>query len=184
MVKKEKIFVLDTNVILHDSSSIHQFDEHSVAVPITVLEELDQFKKGNDSLNFHAREFMRRVDALSEDKLFEDGVKVNAQNGRLLVCLEREMHKDLMPSFIRQKPDHQILNIAYSLAQDHPRKEVVLVTKDVNLRMKAKSIGLLAQDYKTDHVPDISTLYSGMRVMEGIPSELIKSMYSEPYEFT
>ncbi len=184
MVKKEKIFVLDTNVILHDSSSIHQFDEHAVVIPITVLEELDQFKKGNDSLNFHAREFMRTLDALSGDKLFEGGVKVNAREGRILVCLEREMHKDLMPSFVRQKPDHQILNIAYSVARENPRKEVVLVTKDVNLRMKAKSIGLLAQDYKTDHVPDISRLYTGKRVLDGIPGHLIKSMYSEPYEFS
>jgi PhoH-like ATPase len=68
---KKKLFVLDTNVILHDSSCIYQFQEHDVVVPITVLEELDQFKKGNDTLNFHAREFVRALDLLSGDKLFK-----------------------------------------------------------------------------------------------------------------
>ncbi len=177
--KKEKVFVLDTNVILHDSACIHQFEEHSVVIPITVLEELDQFKKGSDSLSFHAREFMRTLDALSGDKLFEGGVRVNPEGGRVLVRLEQEMHRDLVPSFAVQKPDHQILNIAYHLERDNTNVQVVVVTKDVNLRMKAKSIGLLAQDYRNDQVEDIAHLYTGKRVEEHVDEEVVRQMYAD-----
>ena len=81
-LRKKKIFVLDTNVILHDSSCIYQFQEHDVVVPITVLEELDQFKKGNETLNYHAREFVRSLDSLSGDKLFNGGVKIGTKTMR------------------------------------------------------------------------------------------------------
>lgn len=176
--KKDKIFVIDTNVILHDSSCIHQFEEHSVVIPITVLEELDQFKKGSDSLSFHAREFLRTLDALSGDQLFDGGVRVNEEGGKVMVRLDQELHRDLTRSFGAAKPDHQILNIAYRAWKDHPDRQVVLVSKDVNLRMKAKSVGLMAQDYRTDQVEDIDTLYKGNRVVEGVSEELIKRMYS------
>jgi len=180
--KREKVFVLDTNVILHDSSCLTQFEENTIVIPITVLEELDHFKKGNDSINFHAREFCRALDAMSGDKLFEDGVRVNPNGGRLVVRLEQEMHHDLTLSFSDRKPDHQILNIAYRLARENRNNQVVLVSKDVNLRVKAKSIGLLAQDYKTDQVMDISTLYTGKRTEEGIPNDVIRAMYADPCE--
>ncbi len=179
--RKKKIFVLDTNVILHDSSCIHQFEEHDVVVPISVLEELDHFKKGNESLNFHAREFLRSLDSLSGDNLFNGGVKIGPDHGRISIKLEREFHPDLGISFSRQKTDHHILNIAYHLGQDTPTRPVILVSKDVNLRMKAKSVGLMAQDYKTDHVKDISTLYTGHRIVEPVEESVLGRLYEEPY---
>ncbi len=179
---KKKIFVLDTNVILHDSSCIYQFHENDVVVPITVLEELDRFKKGNETLNFHAREFVRALDELSDGTLFDGGVLIGPNRGNILIALEKELHKDLAHNFSGQKPDHKILNTAYRLAQDYPTRQVVLVTKDVNLRMKAKSLGLIAQDYTTDHVKDISALYTGHRIAEHVPSVLIERMYKEPFE--
>ncbi len=179
---KKKIYVLDTNVILHDHSCIEQFEEHDLAIPITVLEELDQFKKGNETINFHAREFFRALDALSGDKLFDGGVKIGRGLGKISIKLETEFHPDLVLNFSKQKPDHHILNVAYQLACEIPNRVVMLVTKDVNLRLKAKSIGLLAQDYKTDHVKDISTLYTGRRLEENIDSNVIQQMYMEPYE--
>ena len=90
--KKKKIFVLDTNVILHDSSCIYQFKEHDIILPITVLEELDQFKKGNQSINYHAREFIRALDALSGDNLFNDGMKIGPNRGKITIKLERKFH--------------------------------------------------------------------------------------------
>lgn len=177
-----KIFVLDTNVILHDSKCIHQFQENDIVVPITVLEELDHFKKGNETLNFHAREFTRALDSLSGDRMFEEGVPLGEGLGRMVVALEREVHDDLRFSFSDPKPDHQILNIAYWLSQDHTDRTVILVSKDVNLRMKAKSIGLLAQDYTTDHVKDVSALYPGHRVEENVPEEVIRGMYEPDAE--
>jgi PhoH-like ATPase len=137
---------------------------------------------GNDSLNYHAREFLRALDALSGDKLFDGGAKVNPSGGKIVVRLEEELHRDLSPSFASHKPDHLILNTAYRLAREHPAQQVVLVSKDVNLRMKAKSVGLLAQDYRTDQVSDVSALYTGSRVVDDVTEGMIGQMYSAPNE--
>ncbi|MFO7821982.1 MAG: PhoH family protein [Lentisphaeria bacterium] len=182
MPKKYKTFVLDTNVILHDSTCLHQFQEHDIVVPITVLEELDRFKKGNDTLNFHAREFVRSLDSLSHGSLFNGGVKIGRNLGRISIKLESEFDPDLALSFTNPKPDHHILNIAYRLSKEQPAREVVLVTKDVNLRMKAKAAGLTAQDYTTDHVKDISALYKGRRLIDDVSFELVQALYEDPYE--
>lgn len=179
---KKKIFVLDTNVILHDSTCYRQFEEHDVIIPITVLEELDQFKKGNDSLNFHAREFLRSIDSLSGDKLFNGGVKIGEGQGNLRVKLDREFHEDIRQSFTPAKPDHHILNLGYCLAKDYPKNEVILVSKDVNLRMKAKSVGLPAQDYKTDQVKDVSSLYTGCRIREDVSEAVLTRLHSDTHE--
>lgn len=180
--KKTKIFVLDTNVILHDSSCIHQFSEHDIVIPIPVLEELDNFKKGNDSLNFHAREFVRTLDLLSGDKLFNGGVKIGPGLGKISIKLDRAFDESLAANFSTAKADHHILNIGYQIAKESKDREVCLVTKDVNLRMKAKAIGLMSQDYKNDHVSDVNRLYTGTRIEENVSSELITKMYTPPYE--
>lgn len=180
--KKRKLFVLDTNVILHDSSCIQNFQEHDIVLPITVLEELDQFKKGNDTINYHAREFIRHLDALAEEKSLQDGIPLGAGLGKILIKLERKFHEDLALNFSPQKPDHHILNIAYLLSKEQPDRQVILVTKDGNFRMKAKSVGLVAEDYTTDHVKDVSALYTGRRVYENAPDEAIDRIFQEPYE--
>jgi PhoH-like ATPase len=177
-----RLFVLDTNVILHDSSCITQFAEHDIVVPIAVLEELDHFKKGNEILNFHAREFARALDTLSGDKLFHGGVRIGVKKGKISIRLDDEFHADLRLSFARENPDHRILNCAYWLAKKYPRREVILVSKDVNLRMKAKAVGLRAQDYRTDRVKDIDTLYTGRRVLENVDETLIDRLYRVPFE--
>ncbi len=182
MADQEKRYVLDTNVILHDSSSIHHFEGHEVVIPISVLEELDAFKKGNEALNFHAREFLRTLDSLSGDKLFNGGVKIGENTGRISVKLEQDFHPDLELNFASHKHDHRILNTAYHLAKENPGREVILVTKDVNLRMKAKALGLMSRDYTSDHVRDINALYSGKRVAQGIAPELIDNLYHKPHE--
>ncbi|MBN2467813.1 MAG: PhoH family protein [Deltaproteobacteria bacterium] len=180
--RKKKLFVLDTNVILHDSSCIYNFQEHDIAIPITVLEELDQFKKGKETLNFHAREFVRTLDSLSGSKLFDAGVKIGPKCGKIMLKVEREFHQDLALIYSGHAPDHRILNTAYRLAREYPTKQVILVTKDLTLRMKAKSVGLMARDYTTDHVKDISALYNGNRTVEDVPEGIINRMYSDPFE--
>jgi PhoH-like ATPase len=180
---KKKLFVLDTNVMLHDSSCIYMFDEHDISIPITVLEELDQFKKGNSSLNYHAREVLRSLDNLSADKIFNGGVSIEKGNGKLSISLERSFHIDLVENFSTSKPDHHILNIAYSLSKEQSSRQVILVSKDVNLRMKAKSIGLLAEDYTTDHVKDVSMLYRGFRTEEQVPEDSLQKLYNPSENF-
>jgi PhoH-like ATPase len=176
----KKTFILDTNVILHDSACINNFQEHDIIIPITVLEELDQFKKGNQTLNYHAREFVRALDALSAGKLLNGGVRIAPDSGRVSIKLEQVLHEDLRQHFpAASKPDHQILNIGYHLAHADQSRRYILVTKDVNLRMKAKAVGLMAEDYTTDHVKDIGGLYTGCRCLEGVESELVEALHRE-----
>jgi PhoH-like ATPase len=177
MSHPQKIFVLDTNVILHDSSCLYQFQENDIVLPITVLEELDQFKKGNEIIHQHAREFVRTLDTLSGDKLFEGGVAVGPGLGRIRIQLDKRFHPDLERHFTASNPDHHVLNAAYSLVKELPQRQVILVSKDVNLRVKAKSVGLVAQDYTTDHVKDLSELYPGHRTVDGISEERITRLY-------
>lgn len=177
MTSQQKIFILDTNVILHDSSCIYHFEEHDIIIPITVLEELDNFKKGSQIINYHARKFIRALDELSSDKLFNGGMKIGPENGRIAIRLERAMHEDLISSFPHaDKADHKILNVAYCQAKENNDKAVILVSKDMNLRMKARSIGLWAEDYTTDHVRDPQKLYTGCRC-EDTPEMVIEEIY-------
>lgn len=173
-----KTFVLDTNVILHDSTCLTQFKHHSIVIPITVLEELDNFKKGNQSTNFHAREFLRSLDALGGEGMFDRGIVVGPKHGTVRVQLEREFHPDLEHNFGHTKPDHLILNCAYTLAKESKNGRVVLVSKDVNLRLKAKAVGLASEDYTSDQVKDLSKLYSGTRSVEDLDSSLIDTLYA------
>ncbi|WP_163340859.1 PhoH family protein [Desulfopila sp. IMCC35008] len=177
MTLKQKIFILDTNVILHDSSCLYHFEEHDIIIPITVLEELDNFKKGSQIINFHARQFIRSLDELSSDKLFNGGMKIGPDNGKIAIRLEQPMHEDLTISFHNaEKPDHKILNVAYCQLKEQADKTVILVSKDMNLRMKARSIGLMAEDYTTDHVQEPQKLYTGCR-REECSEEVIEQIY-------
>ncbi len=180
--KNKKIFVIDTNVILHDSSCMQKFEEHDIVIPIAVLEELDQFKKGNETLNYPAREFVRSLDTLSGDKLFNGGVKIGPKMGNISIRLDRKLDPDFALSFPSQTPDHRILHSAYALHSEFPSREVILVTKDVNLRMKAKGVGLMSQDYASDMVKDLDTLYTGRRVLEVVDDTLIDTLYQLPFE--
>jgi len=175
---RPKLFVLDTNVILHDSACIRNFEENDVAIPITVLEELDQFKRGNEDLNFQAREFLRRLDALTGDVLSEEGSPLGAGLGAIRVVLGGRDDR-LHEAFLQDSPDHRILGLALRLQREHAERPVILVSKDTNLRMKAKSLGLKAQDYTSDKVESFDKLYTGKRVVEGIESEMIDRFYAE-----
>ena len=177
-----KIFVIDTNVILHDSSCMLKFEENDIVIPIAVLEELDQFKKGNETLNYHAREFVRSLDTLSGDKLFNGGVKIGPHMGNISIRLDKELDTDFARSFPSQTPDHRILHSAFALSREFPAKQVILVTKDVNLRMKAKGVGLMSQDYASDMVKDLDTLYTGRRTLEVVDDTLIDTLYQMPFE--
>jgi PhoH-like ATPase len=181
VARKQKMFVLDTNVILHDSKCMYQFEENDIVIPITVLEELDGFKKGNESINFQAREFLRAVDSLAQQPLFGKGVKIGKDLGNLIVKVGGKYHDDLRLAFENRTPDHEILNVAYRLSREFRRRQIILVSKDVNLRMKAKALGLTAQDYRNDHVKDISSMYTGIRLKEHVDSELVDRMYAQPF---
>lgn len=174
---RPKLFVIDTNVILHDAGCLRNFEENDIAVPITVLEELDRFKKGNDDINFQARAFLRRVDELTGDVLSADGASLGDGLGSIRVILEAENTQRLKDAFLADCPDHRILNVALTLQQHESPRPVVLVSKDTNLRMKAKSLGLTAQDYSTDKVESFDKLYSGKRLVGGLSSESVRQFF-------
>lgn len=178
---KPKLFVLDTNVILHDSSCIQHFEENDIAIPIVVLEELDRFKRGNEDIHYHAREFLRSLDAVSGEVLFEEGIALGENQGRLRIIINNERHPDLENIFTEDSPDHRILNVAYCLAKKDPHRKVILVSKDTNLRMKARSLGVPAQDYTSDKIENIEAMYSGLRLFNNIPETLIDQFYETPF---
>lgn len=176
-----KLFVLDTNVILHDSDCIRCFEEHDIAIPITVLEELDRFKKGNEDINFHARQFLRELDGLTGDVLSPDGVPLGEGLGSIRVILGREMNDALKITLYQDSPDHRILNTTFALQQVEQHRRVILVSKDTNLRLKAKSLGIPAQDYATDKVESFDKLYTGKRIISDMPSELVDVFYQSTH---
>ncbi|WP_316796286.1 PhoH family protein [Pedobacter agri] len=162
-IPTKKIFVLDTSVILYDHDAINNFHEHDVAIPIQVLEELDNFKSGNDTRNFEARSFIRLIDQTSKQKLISDWVALNAQNsGKFKVILnEQQLKINAEEVFGKGKTDHKILNAALSLREEYPDKKVVLVSKDICLRLKAKALDLHAEDYETGKIKNVDDLYAG-----------------------
>lgn len=180
--KVKKIFVLDTSVILHDHNAINNFHEHDVAIPIMVLEELDQFKKGNDSLNFEAREFIRFLDKLSAEHSLQEWIPLgNPEGGRFHVEMHESSTIDAQKVFGERKPDHRILNGALYLKEQFPDHKVVMVTKDVNLRLKAKALELSAEDYRFGKVKNMDDFYTGKTVVTGISSEVIDRFYQDGY---
>jgi PhoH-like ATPase len=179
-LKKKKIFVLDTNVLLHDYLCIYNFQENNVIIPITVLEELDKFKRGNDIINYHAREFTRELDKISGDKLFNGGVALGKRLGKLSIETGKSFSGTAQMSFPENTPDHRILAIAEHVFRNNPEKDVVFISKDINLRMKAKSIGIMAQDYENDKVRNIDDIYRSVSTIDSINDQLIMKMYEGP----
>jgi len=178
--KEKKIFVLDTSVILYEHNSILNFDEHDIGIPITVLEELDNFKKGNDTLNFEAREFIRLMDKLAKDQPLGQWNPINGKGkGNFKVLMDTRSSIDANKVFNEHKADHRILNSALQLQQEEKGKKVILVSKDINLRLKAKSLGLHAEDYTTGKVQNISSLHAGKLVIEEVDANLINLLYEQ-----
>jgi PhoH-like ATPase len=178
--KREKVFVLDTSVILYSHDAILNFQEHDVGIPITVLEELDNFKKGNDTINFEAREFIRLIDNLSRGNKLQDWIPLNGKGkGKFKVLMSSPVKKSLNAEeiFDEKKADHKILNAALNLQYEHPDKRVILVTKDVNLRIKAKSLNLTAEDYETGKIKNVNSLFTGKVVINNVLPESINALY-------
>jgi PhoH-like ATPase len=178
MSQATKLFVLDTSVILYDANAILSFKEHDVAVPITVLEELDHFKKGDTVVNLQAREFIRQLDKLSSSELLQEWMPLDGEElGRLRVVVDESASVDARQVFGTDKNDHRILNTALALAEREPRREVILVSKDINLRVKARALNLRAEDYQTVRVKDVDHLYRGKSDVEVEDPEPILRIY-------
>jgi PhoH-like ATPase len=182
--KQKKIFVLDTSVILYNHNSINSFEDNDVAIPISVLEELDNFKKGNEIKNFEAREFIRIMDTLSGSGKLQEWVQLEGKNkGRVSVVMNEEIEgmQDANKIFGESKADHRILNAALKLQIDYPDCKVTMVSKDINLRLKAKALNLFAEDFQTGKIQNVEDLYEGKRLVENLPSKVIAKLYESGF---
>jgi PhoH-like ATPase len=142
---------------------------------------MDVFKRGNEMVNFHARDFLRTLDKLTGDVWVEDGVSLGEEKGKIRIHVDHENNSPLKSIFHENIPDHRILFSTYNLSKKITDRDVILVTKDTNLRMKAKSVGLIAQDYTTDKVESIDKIYTGLKLIEDLPSETIDAIYEKPF---
>lgn len=182
-IKKEgslrgKVFITDTNIPLHDSSFVFKFEEHSIVIPIYSIEELDKFKKGLDTINFHAREFIRFLDEISQDTIFNGGVSLGEGLGKIRIQLALEMDSEVKKNLKEDSIDNQIINTAYVLkhSPEYSDKEVILLSKDSNVRIKARALGITAQDYMHDIVPNIDILFEEIMQLE-VSDTLINTLY-------
>jgi PhoH-like ATPase len=182
--KAKKIFVLDTSVILYSHDAIYSFEDNDIAIPITVLEELDNFKKGNDTKNFQAREFIRIMDTLSETKTLTKWQSLGGiKRGKFIVVMETSSDAalDAEKVYGGHKADHKILNVALRLQKEYPKRPVIMVTKDINLRIKAKALNIQAEDFQTGKIKNVDTLYTGKARIENLDSGVIDSIYQNGY---
>lgn len=179
MTKKKKIYVLDTSVLLYDSEAVKNFQKNDIAIPITVLEEIDTFKKGNDVINLHAREFSRYLDKISDKNLLQKWIPLNGKtHGKLRVISNENSKLDASEVFGKDKNDHRILNSVLKLMEEEPKKKVILVSKDINLRIKARALNIDAEDYETIQIKDIDHLYQGKKEV-ACDDKLIDKMYED-----
>ena len=174
----KKIFVLDTSVILYDHDAFQNFQEHDVAIPIQVLEELDNLKAGNETRNFEARSFIRLMDDFSKNSLINEWLPLKSKgSGNFKVVMdEKPLVADAEKIFGEGKFDHRILNSALSLQEEFPDKKVILVSKDICLRLKAKALNLYSEDYETGKVKNVEELYSGKTKLDNIAEKLIDEL--------
>lgn len=178
MAKKAKIFVLDTSVLLHDHQSLSNFKENFVAIPITVLEELDKFKLGNDTKNFSAREVIRFIDKLSGSGSLQDWISLGNGLGKIKIVMDAEPTSiNAEKIYSSSKNDHKIINAALRLQEIETKKSVILVTKDINLRIKAKALGLVAADYETGKVDAKEIDGGNTYTVNGLQSDIIREIF-------
>ncbi len=176
--KTKKIFVIDTSVLLHDHNSIKSLEDNHIAIPITVLEELDNFKVGNETKNYEARECIRIIDNLSKDHTLQDWVELNnGHKGKIKIILDEAEDSPTKGIFVEIKNDHKILDSAIRLMHNEPKAEVILVTKDINLRLKAKALNLPAEDYKTGRVNEQRMEFVGKTYIDDVEAEVIRKIY-------
>ena len=166
--KMKKLFVLDTNVLMHDPTSLFRFDEHDLYLPIATLEELDQHKRGLSDVSRNARQASRFLDEIVTGEDIKNGLPIRTRDGqqskgRLFLQTEA-INGELPTTLASGKTDNQILAVVRFLQEREPQREVVLVSKDINMRIKARALGLPAEDYFNDKVlEDADLLYTGVR---------------------
>jgi len=176
----KKNFVLDTNVLLHDYDCLSKFQENDIYLPITALVELDKFKKGSEQINYNAREFVRVLDGLTSHDFYLKGASLGEGRGMLYIVTGSEQHTKVEASFPERIPDHRVLSCAMTVSDMYPELKTILVSKDINMRMKARSLGIRVEDYYNDKVKNVNIFEESQAVYTGIDSAMIDRIYAYP----
>ena len=171
----DKIFILDTNVLLHESTAIYQFQDNLVIIPMIVIEELDTFKKEQDETGRNSRQFSRIVDTLRSKGNISKGVRISKETGFLKVDMENRLESHIA-KFDKKSNDNKILATAIKYREENPKKKVILVSKDINLRIKADLCKIISEDYIHDKI-GYDDLYTGMTV-QNVETEVINALYA------
>ena len=171
----KKNYVIDTSVFLTDANCLFKFENNDIFIPLKVLEELDKHKKRQDSVGFNARQIIKSLDLLREKGSLSSGVRIQKGCGILKVCSSiAHLPSDLDPTV----PDNQILGVAVALKEEMPRKKTIVVSRDINMRVIADSIGLLAETYNSEKVVETSEkLYTGYHEVV-VDDQMIDHFYS------
>jgi PhoH-like ATPase len=176
----KKSFILDTNVILNDHNCLIGFEDNNIIIPTIVLEELDNIKKRSNVIGQNARMFIRKLEKIMEDKEFDEiksGISLGSKKGLLYILRTADVpSENVLNNFREKSPDNVLLTITKHLMDSKEFDNIVLVTMDINLRVKARSIGLVAEDYRNSKIENVSTLYNSI-LDENADSDLIKRLY-------
>ncbi len=180
-MNNKKIFVLDTNVLLHSAAALESFADNEIVIPMTVLEELDKFKRNQDELGRNTRRVIRKLDQLREKGSLFSGVSLDnaadpGQCGSLRVVISEGA---LFENANMSVPDNRILNVASMLKKQFPDRQVIFITKDINLRLKADAFGIKVQDFEKERV-DYNELFTGSRTEE-VSGELVDQLHQEKF---
>jgi PhoH-like ATPase len=165
-----KNYIIDTNVLLHDPNSLLSFHENNVLIPIEVIEEIDRFKRGSSELGQNARTVSRMLDSFRGDGSLSEGVKL-PNGGRLKIAFQKNGHGNGESHVNGNSVDNRILSLAAGIQKAQPRNPTILVSKDINLRIKADALGLLAEDYESDRVL-LTDLYTGIMEISVSPARI------------
>lgn len=171
----KKSFVLDTNVLLHDPKCFQRFEDNDVYISIVVIEEVDKFKKDMNEIGRNARFVSRFLDSLRDMGRLDEGVSLGEGKGKVYVMLSREAIQ--LGIDVGNKADNEILKVAYDLNSKQKKTEVVFITKDTNLRIKASALGIQSEDYKNDKI-ELSELYTGEKDIF-VTGEQISKFYND-----
>ena len=177
----KKVFVLDTNILLNDPNSLFKFEENDVVIPISVIEEIDTFKKDQSETGRNARMVSRLLDKLRQKGTLSSGIPLfenKEDSGLLFIYLGRDMSN--LPNLLKDNTDNSILAVALTLQKkfDQSRK-VILITKDSNLRIKGDALGIASEDFEADKV-DISEMYTGIKHIK-VKAEVINQIYNDTF---
>lgn len=174
----QKIYILDTSVLLHRPESIFSFGEHRVVIPVVVLDELDTFKRGSMQINRNARRIISMFDELRTRGPISDGVRLD-NGGKLIVdTVDHRCIKTHLPTGFVKNADNQILATAVGIREENDDHKVVIVSKDINMRVKAEALGLSAEDYRADQIVEPSEMYTGHTELR-VPQAMLDKFYRE-----